>query len=184
MISLKGWWRALGLGSNRGRLEREMDEEMRFHIDMEAAELVARGMPADVARRQAQLAFGGEDRFKEEARETMALTWLNDFRLDVSFALRSLRRSPAFTVVAVIALGIAIAANASVFGFLDSVAFRKLDVADPEKIVAAYAKQGEASLLNVSYSTFTALKTNVPSFSDVAAFLEEPVNVRTSAGSG
>lgn len=180
MISIKRWLHALGFGSNRGRLEREMDEEMRFHIDMEAAELIAHGLPPDVARRQARLAFGGEDRFKEEAREGMALHWLNDLRLDVLFALRSLRRSPWFTIVAVITLGIGIGAPSTIFGFLDFAAFRKLDVKDPDAIVAVYGKLNDASLLQISYQAYASLRANVQSFHDIAVFSEGPLSVRNS----
>src|SRR5687768_12224579 len=132
-MSLTHWWRARALGQNAVRLEREMEEEMRFHMEMEAAYLVARGEAPAVARRRARIAFGGDERFKEDAREGRALRWLSDFRSDMVFALRSLRRSPAFTTVAVVALGIGIGANATVFALVDSVAFKQLPIKEPER---------------------------------------------------
>ncbi len=172
----------MAVGANRNRLERDMDDEMRFHIDMEAQDLVARGWePAD-AERQARVAFGSTDSFKEEARDNMALRWMNDLRADIAFGLRSLRRAPAFTAVAVIALGIGIGSNATVFGFADSVVFRKLAVRDPDRIVAVFATQGDANLLNISYPTFDDIRGGVRSFRDAAAFTEHGVSVTTPRG--
>jgi hypothetical protein len=170
------------VGSNRARLEREMEEEMRFHQEMEAAHLIAHGAAPESARRRAMMAFGGDERFKEEAREGMGLRWLSDFRLDTAFALRSLRRSPVFTTVAVAALGIGIGANATVFGLVDSVAFRKLPVRDPHQLVAVFATQGDAALQNISYQSFEDLRAGVSSFSDAAAFSEGSVSIGTNAG--
>src|SRR6476620_7508913 len=113
---------------NRRQFEHDMDDEMRFHIDMEARDLAAHGMADQAAQAQALGAFGGETRFKEEARVALPLHWLSDLRTDVRYALRSLRRTPAFTGVAVLALGIGIGANATLFGLADAAAFRPLAV--------------------------------------------------------
>src|SRR5918992_2882282 len=77
-------------------IEREMDDEMRFHVEMEAADLVARGVPPDEARRRALIAFGGVERFKDEGREARGVGPLEDFVRDVRFGARSLRRRPGF----------------------------------------------------------------------------------------
>ena len=179
-MGLTHWWRARALGQNALRLEREMEEEMRFHMEMEAAYLVARGEAPAVARRRARIAFGGDERFKEDAREGRALRWLSDFRSDMVFALRSLRRSPAFTTVAVVALGIGIGANATVFALVDSVAFKQLPIKEPEKVLAVYATHGDVPLQHVSYPVFEEVRAQVSSFRDVAAFAEQSVSVTTN----
>jgi predicted permease len=171
------WRRAIGLGANRVRLEREMSEEMRFHIEMEARELMAGGMSPSAARRQAVIAFGGEERFRDAARDAMTLRWINDLRADFVYALRSLRRTPGFTLIAVSALGMGIGANSTVFGIVDSVTFRKLAAAAPDELVAVYAEQGDATLLSVSYPTFEDVRREVGSFRDAAAFTESAVGV-------
>ena len=154
-----------------------MEEEMRFHMAMEAKHLVSRGVTPEAANRRVRIAFGGEEKFREEIRASMPLRWLSDLRADVLFALRSVRRSPAFAIFAVLALGIGIGANATAFGSIDAVAFRKLPVADPDRLVAIYATQDDETLLNISYPNFELLRQRVPSVEDAAAFTERPASI-------
>ena len=162
----------------RGRqFERDMDDEMRFHIDMEARDLAAHGMTEQEARAQALGTFGGATRFKEEARVALPLYWLADVRTDVRYALRSLRRTPAFTAVAVLALGIGIGANATLFGLADAAAFRPLAVRDPEQLYAVFGRQTDGSPLILSYPTYLDLRAGVPAFADAAAFTERMVSL-------
>ncbi len=162
---------------NRRRFERDMDDEMRFHIDMETRDLAARGIAEQEARAQALGAFGGETRFKEEARVALPLHWLSDLRADLRYALRSLRRTPAFTAVAVLALGIGIGANATLFGLADAAAFRPLDVAEPDGLYSVFGRQNDGSPLNLSYPTYLDLRSAVPAFQDAAAFTERMVSL-------
>jgi predicted permease len=162
---------------NRRQFERDMDDEMRFHIDMEARDLTARGIPEQEARAQALGTFGGETRFKEEARVALPLHWLADIRTDLRYALRSLSRTPAFTGVAITALGIGIGANATLFGLADAAAFRPLAVRDPEQLYAIFGRQHDGSSLILSYPTYLDLKSGVPAFRDVAAFTERMVSL-------
>lgn len=175
MSPLRGWLNAVGPGVNRARLEREMSEEMEAHIDMEAAHLESQGVGSAEARRRAIVSFGGAERFKEEARDTMALRWANDFAADVKFAVRSLRRTPVFTAVAVVALALGIGASTTVFGLVDSIAFRKLPVSDPDRLVTLFRSTGDATLLGSSYGTSQILRDSARSFSDIAAFTEGTV---------
>ena len=161
----------------RRRFERDMDDEMRFHVEMEARDLVARGMGVDEARVQALRMFGGKARFKEEALGELPLHWLNDVRADLRYAGRSLRRTPAFTGVALLALGIGIGANTTLFGLADAAAFRPLDVHDPARLYAIFGRQGDGSPLILSYPTYLDLRVGVPAFADAAAFTERMVSV-------
>src|SRR5689334_16333590 len=112
------------------RRDAEMSEEMRFHVDMEAAELERMGLtPAD-ARRRALAGFGGVRRYTEEGRE-MRMLWLDDLRRDVRYAACALRRTPGYAVVVVLALALGIAANTAIFGVANSVVFRQLPYRGP-----------------------------------------------------
>src|SRR6185369_89223 len=133
-VSLLRWWRSRASARNQAELEAEMEEEMRFHLAMEQQYLTARGTSSDQAKRHARISFGAEESFKEDIRQSMPLRWLSDLRTDVAYGLKSLRRSPGFTAFAVIALGIGIGANATAFGFVDPVAFKKLSVPNPDRL--------------------------------------------------
>src|SRR5688572_29766590 len=177
MMRWRGWRRMIGLGANRRRLDQELTEEMRFHVELETADLIRQGLSPEAARRQALIAFGSAERFRDETRDVMSLGWLHDLRNDAWYALRSLRRTPVFTLVAVSALAIGVGANATVFGSVDAIAFRQLPARAPNELVAVYGEQGDATLLSVSYPTYQDLQRDVKSFRDLAVFTEQAVSV-------
>jgi len=115
-----------------------MDQEMRFHLDMEVEENVRRGMSPGEARRAALLAFGGVDRFKERAREERGGRFLDDLRQDVHFTLRKLRHSPGFAIVALLTLALGIGANTAIFTLVDSILLRPLPFPGPDRLVRVY----------------------------------------------
>ena len=155
----------------------EIAEELRLHIQLEAEDLVRQGVPPAEAERQARLALGGVARFTEEARDAWPLRWLQRVTVDVRYALRSLRRTPAFTLTAIVAIAVSIGANATVFGAVDSMALRPLAVRDPGSLHAVYGTQGEATLLLFSYPAYEDLARGTAAFSGVLAFTERPVTV-------
>ena len=91
----------------RSREEREMEEELRFHLEMSEARKRARGQGADEAARSARLDLGGLERVKEEVRDARGVRWLEDLGMDLRYAMRTLSRTPAFaaTAVLVVAMG-------------------------------------------------------------------------------
>src|SRR5262249_12499227 len=161
----------------RRRLERDMSEEMRFHVEMEADLLVREGLARDEATRLAFASFGGMERLKDDARDAWPLRWAANLFADVRFALRSLARSPSFSLTAILALALGMGANTIVFGVADSVAFRPLAIDEPDRLVAVYGAQGEAKLLTFSYPTFNDLRREVTAFSDAAAVNEGAVTL-------
>ena len=122
----------------RRRHEREMDDEMRFHIEMEAAELERGGLPPDEARRRALATFGGVQRYKEEGRESRGGTRLEDLARDLRYALRSLRRTPGFTVVVLLTIALGVAANAAIFGVAHGILFKPLPYRDPARLMVIW----------------------------------------------
>jgi putative ABC transport system permease protein len=118
--------------------ERDMDAEMRFHVDMEAAELERMGVPAAEARRRALASFGGVQRYKEEGHESRGGTWLEDLLRDLRYSVRSLLRSPGYMTVVVLTLALGIAANASIFSVANSILFRPLPYRDPAKLMVIW----------------------------------------------
>jgi predicted permease len=118
----------------RSRTENEMDAELRFHIETFADDLVQSGMPRQQAMRQARMEFGGFERFKEEGREARGLHFIDEIGQDFRLGTRVLRKSPGFTVVAVLTLALGIGANTAIFSLIDQVALRWLPIKDPEQL--------------------------------------------------
>jgi putative ABC transport system permease protein len=119
----------------RGEEERDLEEEMEFHLEMEREKLVRQGATPAEARRQARLRFGGVDRMKERTRDERGTRWLEDGWSDLRYAWRTLRRSPAFTVTAVLTLGLGIGATTAAFTLVDGVLLRPLAFDEPTRLV-------------------------------------------------
>jgi predicted permease len=126
--------RRLGLWRS-GAVNREIDEELRFHLDQLTAENVAAGMSRDDAAREARKRFGNIQSVREQCRDAKATGLIDDFWRDVRFGMRQLRRSPVFTVVAVASLGLGIGAATAIFALVHGVLLRSLPVPNPQELV-------------------------------------------------
>jgi predicted permease len=119
----------------RQAMERELDEEMRFHLDRLVAENLAAGMAPDQARRAALRSFGGLEQASEECRDARGTTLIEGLWRDVRHGVRVLRRSAGFTLVVLLSLGLGVGANAAIFSLVDQVLLRRLPARDPQSLV-------------------------------------------------
>lgn len=143
---MREWWTKVRFFI-AGKSRREVDEELVFHLEREREANLARGMTEEEARRQAVIAFGSCERAREECREQRPRYVLEAVSRDIKYGLRGLARNPAFTLVAVITLSLAIGANATIFSLMDQALLRALPVKDPgQLVVLSYAgdRQGHA----------------------------------------
>ncbi|HJR41424.1 MAG TPA: ABC transporter permease [Gemmatimonadaceae bacterium] len=159
-------------------VERDMDAEMRFHIDMEAGELAASGIPTEEARRLARLRFGGTERYKEEGRDARGTRWVEDGAYDIRYALRTLRRSPGFTAVAVLTLALGIGATTAIFTAVNGVLLRPLPYQEPDRLVRLLGMREDRDTRGtVSYPDIMDWRAQNTVFEEVAAYDEWTVTL-------
>jgi predicted permease len=177
------WLRAL---FRRDAVEREMDEELRFHLDMAAAQNRAAGMSPHEAMRRAALALGGVEKVREEMRDGRGTRWLHDLGWDVAFTLRSFRRRVGFTGTAVACLGVAIGLNTGVFGILDALLWRDPPGVSGRGRIASlhlFTRESGGPVLPSSFAPgeYEAIRAGSRAFSQVIAFSAAEAGVATGA---
>ena len=154
----------------RSQVEQELDEELRYHLERQIEEHVARGMTPEEARYAALRAMGGVERRKEECRDTRRVRLIEDLLQDLRYGLRTLRKSPGFTAVAAFSLALGIGANTAIFSLVDAVLLKTLPVKAPEQLVAieAFNQRGERIKI-FSYPLFERLRDRSQVFTGVLA---------------
>jgi predicted permease len=159
----------------RGTSERELDEELRFHVDHQVEKHVASGLSREEATRRARMEFGGIDQVKEEYRDARGI-WLLEtcFQCvqEVRHACRLLARTPAFTAVAALSLALGIGANSAIFSLHDALLLRPLPVRDPAAVVTVTAASPEDQVLfgnGLSYPNYRDLRERSRSFEGLVA---------------
>lgn len=163
--------------SGRKELERDLEEELAFHLAMRQEKNRRLGIDTDEARYAARRQFGNVTSFKERSRDMWTFVSLEGLLQDIRYSARKLRKSPAFTIVAVVTLALGIGANAAIFSLIDAVLLQKLPVANPNELYrigdgtnccTLDGLQGNFS--TYSYPLYKQLRDNTPEIRDLSAF--------------
>ena len=167
-MNLSAYLRSLAVKFfHRSEVAEEMEEELLSHIQHRADDLERSGLPRAEAERRARIEFGGREKYKEEIHKALGGNLIETFVQDLRFSQRQLRKSPAFTMAAVLTLALAIGANAVVFGIMDGLVLRPLNVPQSESLYGTHYGDNPAWQ---SYPNYLDLRDRNRSFEELAAF--------------
>jgi predicted permease len=164
----------------RRQTERDLEEELRSHIQLRADELERSGCTRTEAERRARIEFGSQERFKEECREALAGNFIGSLLQDVRFSLRTLRRSPGFFAVAVITLALGIGATVAAFTVVNSILLRPFAFSQPAKLFWIYARSPDNPRYNFSLPEYCDYRDQNRLFDGLAAVASYNVSLSES----
>ena len=174
---LREWWeRTLGF-LHRRRPDDDLEAEFAEHLELAVEDNLRRGMSPEEARRAAAIRFGSRTSAMEHAADQRSLPWLESFFRDLAYAFRGMRRSPAFTGVAVLTLALGIGANSALFSLVEAVLLRHLPVRDPGSLYFLVNAGPKGGMGAPPYPCYELFRDHTRSFEGMAALLADYINV-------
>src|SRR5438094_225356 len=168
------------------RVEEELDEELRFHLDQQIQQHVDRGLTREEATRAARLTLGGLEQQKDACRDARHTEWIDHTWRDVRYAMRVLRASPGFTIVALLSLALGIGANTAIFQLIDAIRLRHLPVLRAEELADVRIERGnggwgisENANSQLTYPLWEQIRDHQQAFSGIFAWGTTPFLVGT-----
>jgi putative ABC transport system permease protein len=154
----------------KSEMERELDEELRYHIEQQTEQNIRLGMDSEEARRAARKAFGGVEQAKERSRDARGLRWIEDLWQDLRYGGRMLAKKPGFTLIAVLALTLGIGANTAIFSVVNAILLRPLAFKDPDRLVTVSHSNKKLNMISeISAPSFLDYRDRGDVFESAAA---------------
>ena len=166
---VRSWWRS-------ERLDRELNAEVRFHIDMETDQYVRQGMTRDEARRKAHRNFGPMEKHKAETRDARGWMWLDELLQDVRYSLRTFAKSPGFAAIAILTLALGIGANTAIFSVVNAAFFAPYALKEPEHLVRLWGQDLKRNIPQLGFSVpkYELIRDQQTSFAALGASTQLP----------
>src|SRR5262245_3299050 len=160
------WFR---LVPRRAQAARDLDDEMRLHVDLIEKQLRERGLSPDAARAEARRRFGNQAAVEEDARDVLGLRWFDDLRQDTGYAMRALVKDRRFAASALVTLALGIGATTAIFSAVSSLVFRPLPFPEADRLVQIFgtSAMGEMGALN-GYAVFGGESSSLVSMAGYA----------------
>jgi putative ABC transport system permease protein len=162
-------------------MEKELEEEIRFHFEHEVEKYRRSGMTEQEARREARLAFGAHEKAKEDCREARGTSFIELTLQDAHYAVRQLRANPTFALVMILTLALSIGANSAIFSVIDGVLLKRLPYMQPERLVRIFLSSKEFPKFPLNPFDFRDYRAQNRTFDSMAIFTRGDVQL---SGSG
>jgi putative ABC transport system permease protein len=159
------------------RVEVDLDQEVRSHLEMLTEENIRGGMQPEDAHRAARIELGGVEQLKEQVREEQMGNWLQSVISDCRYGLRQLRKNPGFTAVAILTLALGIGATTAIFSVVYGVLLRRLPYRDPDRIMAVFEVTSKGRPSRLADPNFDDLRDQNRSFQAIAKYADNVVSV-------
>src|SRR3984893_18375677 len=169
---LKRWRSLFRVLTRRRAFEDGMSEELRFHIEQYTDDLVRSGVSPEKAARLAQIELGSFTNVKRDCREAFGLHLVDEFRRELRYAARLLRKTPGFTATALLTLAVCFGANLTIFAVIDSVLLRPLPFPEPSRLVTVFNTYPKAGVERdgSSLTNYYERRGHIPAFASVAIY--------------
>src|SRR5580658_1651639 len=158
--------------TGRGKFEDGMSEELRFHMEQFADDLVSRGVSPEEAARLARIEFGSLQNVKSDCREARGLQWMDELMRELRYSTRLLRKTPGFTVTALLTLAICLGANLTIFAVMESILLRPLPFPEAGRLVTMFNTYPKAGVDRdgSSITNYYERRGRIPAFAGVAIY--------------
>jgi predicted permease len=177
MLGIQRVKRLLRNLSRHRQMEDDLTEELQFHLQSEIEKNIMAGMSREYARYTALRSFGGVDQVKEKCQDVRRILFFEELRQDLRFGLRTLRKHPGFTTVAVLALALGIGSNSAIFSVVNAVLLRPLPYPDSERLVMIWKIVFPEGGFGVSPGEFVEWRQQNHVFRDLGAFFPQTFNL-------